>query len=91
MDTYHTVSEKCIYVDSQSMKLQEMPENIPTGDMPRTVLLSCSRFHTDRVNPGNRVKIVGILKTFNRGGQFQSTGSSVKTPIKMPYVQVLGI
>jgi DNA replication licensing factor MCM5 len=29
--------------------------------MPRNVLLTCDRYLTDKVTPGNRIKIVGIL------------------------------
>ena len=41
--------------------LQEAPELIPTGAMPRTLLMTVDRELTDIVTPGNRVKIVGIL------------------------------
>ena len=34
---------------------------IPTGEMPRTFLVTVDRELTDKVTPGNRVKIVGIL------------------------------
>jgi DNA replication licensing factor MCM5 len=90
LDTYRTISEKCVYVDQQVLKLQEMPENIPTGDMPRTCLLHVNRYLTDKANPGNRVKIVGIMSVFNRGGQ-GSSNQQVKSSVRMSYVRVLGI
>ena len=43
------------------MKLQEAPENIPTGEMPRSLVMVVDRELTDKVTPGNRVKVVGIL------------------------------
>ena len=61
MDTYRVVTEKCDYIDQQYLKIQEAPELIPTGEMPRTFQLTCDRYLTDKVTPGNRVKIVGIL------------------------------
>ena len=48
-------------MDQQTLKLQEAPELIPTGEMPRTFLMTVDRELTDIVTPGNRVKIVGIL------------------------------
>lgn len=66
IDTYSVVTDRCEYIDQQSLKLQEAPELIPTGEMPRTFLLSCDRYLTDKVTPGNRVKIVGILSILNR-------------------------
>ena len=41
--------------------MQEAPELIPTGEMPRNILLTCDRYLTDKCTPGNRIKIVGIL------------------------------
>lgn len=49
------------FFDQQMMTLQEAPELIPTGEMPRSLLLTCDRSLTDKCTPGNRVKIVGVL------------------------------
>lgn len=46
------------------MKLQEAPELIPTGEMPRSLLLTVDRNLTDKCTPGNRIKVVGILSIF---------------------------
>lgn len=34
--------------------------------MPRSFNLTCDRYLTDKVTPGNRVKIVGILSIFSK-------------------------
>lgn len=49
------------YFDLQSMKLQEAPEQIPTGEMPRSIEVTVDRYLTDTCTPGNRVKIMGIF------------------------------
>jgi len=36
--------------------------------MPRTFVMTCDRHLADKVTPGNRVKIVGILSIMNRAG-----------------------
>ena len=48
------------------MKLQEAPENIPTGEMPRSVLVTVDRYLADTCTPGTRVKIMGIFKNDNK-------------------------
>ncbi len=48
------------------MKLQEAPEQIPTGEMPRSLMLTVDRHWTDKCSPGNRVKVVGILTIMKR-------------------------
>jgi DNA replication licensing factor MCM5 len=58
--------------------LQEAPELIPTGEMPRTFLLTCDRYLTDKVTPGNRVKIVGVLSILNRGVQAGNANKQIK-------------
>ena len=61
LDPYRIVAEKCKFLDQQTLKLQEAPEMIPTGEMPRTFVVTVDRELTDKVTPGNRVKMVGIL------------------------------
>mmetsp|Transcript_19584 Transcript_19584/g.14292 ORF Transcript_19584/g.14292 Transcript_19584/m.14292 type:complete len:150 (-) Transcript_19584:1137-1586(-) len=66
LDSYQIVTEKCEYVDQQYLKLQEAPELIPTGEMPRTFGMTVDRYLADKVTPGNRVKVVGVLSILNR-------------------------
>lgn len=42
-DPYEVLLDKCKFADTQSLKLQESPETIPTGEMPRHILLLCDR------------------------------------------------
>lgn len=67
--------------------MQEAPELIPTGEMPRTFLLTVDRELTDKVTPGNRVKIIGILSIREKSGAGQK-GSGGQN---MSYIRVLGI
>jgi DNA replication licensing factor MCM5 len=73
------------------LKLQEAPELIPTGEMPRSFTLSCDRYLTDKVTPGNRVKIVGVLSILNSNSGMGGSANSMKTPIKQSYIRVIGI
>lgn len=43
LDPYVIVSDKSDYIDQQTMKLQEAPEDCPTGEMPRSILLAAER------------------------------------------------
>ena len=60
------------------MKLQEAPENIPTGEMPRSVLISVDRYLADTLTPGTRVKIMGIFNITNKQGQNSNSGQGAK-------------
>ena len=61
MNSYVMNTDKCDFVDQQILKLQEAPELIPTGEMPRNVMMTVDRELTDKLTPGNRVKCMGIV------------------------------
>ncbi|OQR86881.1 DNA replication licensing factor MCM5 [Achlya hypogyna] len=86
-DSYIIVPDKCEYVDQQTLKLQESPEVVPTGEMPRNLLLACDRYLVDRAPPGTRVSILGISSVFNSGAKRQVGAVAIRTP----YLRVVGI
>ncbi|VDK78082.1 unnamed protein product [Litomosoides sigmodontis] len=90
IDPYHIMPDKCHCIDFQTLKLQENPEDVPHGEMPRHMQLYCDRHLTDRVSPGNRVMIVGIY-SIKRMFQKQKTTDKTLSGIRAPYIRVLGI
>ena len=87
LDPYSMVPEKCKYVDMQTWKLQESPEMVPTGEMPRSVMLSVDRRLVDRAIPGSRVTVTGIMSVMSNAGKIRPGGVAIRTP----YLQVLGV
>ena len=72
--------------------MQEAPELIPTGEMPRTVLLTCDRALTDKCTPGNRVIVMGVLSiTKKQSGMDANSNKQVKNHVQRSYVKVVGI
>ncbi|CAI2387452.1 unnamed protein product [Moneuplotes crassus] len=90
---YYVVPEECEYKDYQSLKIQEAPELVPTGEMPRSFTVSCERNLVDKVTPGMRVVIVGILSILNRAkGMGESKSSStIGRTVKISYISAIGI
>ena len=60
LDSYMTISEKSQFIDVQTLKIQEAPELIPIGEIPRSYMLYCDRTLVNQVSPGTRVTVVGI-------------------------------
>ncbi|KAG8932188.1 minichromosome maintenance protein 5 [Tulasnella sp. 418] len=85
MDPYLIVHDKCTFVDQQTIKLQEAPDMVPVGELPRHIMLWCDRYLTNRVIPGSRVVATGIYSTFQSA---KTKGSSVPA-LRTPYLRVL--
>lgn len=49
--------------------------------MPRTFNLTCDRYLADKVTPGNRVKIVGILAILNKGNSSSNANKQIKNHV----------
>jgi hypothetical protein len=47
----------------QTSQTQERPEDVPTGELPRTLLMVADRHLVGRVTPGTRVRVTGIYCT----------------------------
>ena len=63
VDPFTVLPERGAYVDMQQFKLQEKPEDVPTGELPRHVLIIADRQLCNRFTPGTRVSVVGIYST----------------------------
>jgi DNA replication licensing factor MCM5 len=86
------VDELCEFVDEQILKLQELPDHVPVGEMPRHVDLCVSQYMVDRASPGARLTAIGVFcATEHSTGQGMG-GSRTKgtDTVKYSYLQVLG-
>ncbi|TVY91963.1 DNA replication licensing factor [Lachnellula willkommii] len=90
MDPYVVIHESSQFVDQQIIKLQEAPDQVPVGELPRHVLISTDRYLTNRVVPGSRCTITGIFSIYqNKQSKGSSTTSAVA--IRTPYLRAVGI
>lgn len=87
--------DKCKCVDFQTLKLQELPDSVPHGEIPRHMQLFCDRYLCERVVPGNRVLIQGIysIKKVSSGGNKKGGNDTHKAVVgvRSPYMRVIGI
>jgi DNA replication licensing factor MCM5 len=58
--------DKCQYVDQQTWKLQEAPESVPTGEMPRSIMMTVDRKLVDCASPGKRVLVTAIMSVMTQ-------------------------
>lgn len=88
VDPFVIVAEKSKCVDQQTIKIQESPDMVPVGELPRHVLSTVDRFLVNKVTPGTRVIINGVYSIFQSS---QKSGNSGSVAIRSPYIRVLGI
>jgi DNA replication licensing factor MCM5 len=43
LDPYVIAHERCQFVDQQTIKLQEAPDAVPVGELPRHIIISADR------------------------------------------------
>jgi len=83
----------CDYVDEQILKIQELPEHVPIGEMPRSVDFCVNQYLADECSPGTRLSAIGIfVATESAAGQNVSTNRQKGTnTVKYSYVNALGL
>merc|ERR1719230_652630 len=86
------VDDLCEFQDEQILKLQELPDHVPVGEMPRHVDLCVSQYLTDRASPGARLTAIGVFcATEHSTGQSMGGSKTRGTDtVKYSYLQVLG-
>ena len=89
LDPYYVVHERCQFIDQQVLKLQEAPDQVPVGELPRHIMISADRYLTNRVVPGSRCTITGVFSIFQQKGSKHSQGAAVA--IRNPYIRAVGI
>uniref|UniRef100_A0A8C0Y333 DNA replication licensing factor MCM5 n=1 Tax=Cyprinus carpio carpio TaxID=630221 RepID=A0A8C0Y333_CYPCA len=92
VDPYFIIPDKCVCVDFQTLRLQEAPDAVPHGEMPRHMQLYCDRYLCDRVVPGNRVTVMGIY-SIKKVAQTKAKGrdKGAGVGIRSAYLRVVGI
>lgn len=63
------IQEESTFIDSQDLRIQERPEDLPPGQLPRT--LNAKLIGTEVVDvarPGDHISIVGIVRAFSTAG-----------------------
>ncbi|ODV88894.1 hypothetical protein CANCADRAFT_130564 [Tortispora caseinolytica NRRL Y-17796] len=80
------IHEKSAFIDKQHLKLQEAPDDVPVGEIPRHISMSCDRYLVNRVVPGTRCTVIGIYSI--QSAKSKGMGNA---PIRNPYLRVIGM
>ncbi|MCW4028093.1 MAG: minichromosome maintenance protein MCM [Candidatus Bathyarchaeota archaeon] len=62
---FEFAQEESTFIDSQDLRLQEKPEDLPPGQLPRTLAVKLIGDEiVDQARPGDHVSLVGIVRAF---------------------------
>ncbi|KAJ3812089.1 MCM-domain-containing protein [Lentinula aff. lateritia] len=75
LDPYQIIHTRSTFADQQTLKLQEAPDMVPVGELPRHMLLSADRHLTGKVVPGSRIIATGIYSTFQSKNKMDSAST----------------
>ena len=72
--SFRLLQEESRYIDTQTARMQEPLENVSGGTEPKQMLMILEDDLVDKLNPGDKVRITGTLKTFReeRSGKFKN-------------------
>ncbi|MBS1263112.1 MAG: Minichromosome maintenance protein MCM [Methanonatronarchaeales archaeon] len=63
---FEVLHDESGFVDSQKIQIQESPEELSGGEQPQSIDIYVSDGLAGVVTPGNKVKVTGILRSFQR-------------------------
>merc|ERR1719443_1014800 len=65
LDPFVAVPQGSEFEDQQTLKLQERPEDVPPGELPRSCIVTVDRALTLSATPGSRVTVTGVYSIYN--------------------------
>jgi len=72
---FELVPKESVFIDSQRITIQERPEELPAGQLPRSVNVVLKDDVVDVARPGDRISItgtLGLLRKQGRGGTLRT-------------------
>ncbi|KIJ38417.1 hypothetical protein M422DRAFT_258780 [Sphaerobolus stellatus SS14] len=85
---YMIVHHLSTFTDHQTLKLQEAPDMVPVGELPRHMLLSADRYLTGQVVPGSRIIATGVYSTFQAAKSAKRNNAGAPA-LRQPYLRVV--
>jgi len=69
---FEFLQEESTFINSQEIRIQERPEDLPPGQLPRSIDIKLLEDLVDIARPGDRVSVIGIVRAiqevvFRRG------------------------
>ncbi|MBD3254633.1 MAG: AAA domain-containing protein [Candidatus Lokiarchaeota archaeon] len=83
---FRLISKKSEFIDWQSITIQEIPEDLPAGRIPRSVQAILTYDLVDTVKPGDRLKVMGVFKSVIAHSIKSNNSNLFKTFINVNFI-----
>ncbi|MFX1329196.1 MAG: minichromosome maintenance protein MCM [Promethearchaeota archaeon] len=83
---FRLLSKHSEFIDWQSVMIQEIPEDLPPGRIPRSVQAILTYDLVDSVKPGDRVKLMGIYKSVLAQSPKSNNSTLFKTYFEINFI-----
>ncbi|MHA2007713.1 MAG: LAGLIDADG family homing endonuclease [Promethearchaeota archaeon] len=83
---FRLISKNSEFIDWQSIMIQEIPEDLPPGRIPRSVQAILTHDLVDTVKPGDRLKVMGIYKSVLAQSTKNNNSTLFKTFIDVNFI-----
>ncbi|MHA1762642.1 MAG: minichromosome maintenance protein MCM, partial [Promethearchaeota archaeon] len=83
---FRLISKRSEFIDWQSITIQEMPEDLPSGRIPRSIQAILTHNLVDYVKPGDRVKLMGIFRSVLANPINSNNSNLFKTFLEVNYI-----
>lgn len=90
-DPFVIIPDKCVYMNQQTLKIQEAPEEVPTGELPRSIMATVDRQLADSIPPGSRVTLLAISSIRDLSAASSSGRSKGPRSASQSYLRVVGV
>jgi DNA replicative helicase MCM subunit Mcm2 (Cdc46/Mcm family) len=89
--TFELLESESEFVDVQEIRLQERPEDLPAGQLPRTADIHVFDDMVDVARPGDRVTLVGIVIGEAEYHPFRGRYRTFNLKLQCNYMEVAGL
>ena len=72
---FELVTRESVFIDNQLVTIQERPEDLPPGQLPRSIHVELKDDLVDVARPGDRITLTGFIKLvprYGRGGELRT-------------------
>jgi replicative DNA helicase Mcm len=72
---FELIPKESVFIDNQKVTIQERPEDLPPGQLPRSIHVDLSDDIVDIARPGDRIKLTGYIRLiprYGRGGEMRN-------------------